>query len=124
MLERVVKLEPAFAPAWHELGVRYYAYGTWWGGADPARQRSLAAHRRALELDPHLLAAAKSIVTHRTETADLDGAYREARELLRHFGSNADTHFALSYVYRYGGLLEDAQRQGGFGRGSDPLAQV
>lgn len=121
MLERVVKLEPAFAPAWHELGLRYYAYGTWWGGANPARQRSLAAHRRALELDPQLIAAARSIVTHRTETADLEGAYREARELLRHFGSNADTHFALSYVYRYGGLLGDAQRQCELARASDPL---
>ena len=29
MLERAVTLEPAFAPAWQALGLRYYDYGTW-----------------------------------------------------------------------------------------------
>jgi DNA-binding winged helix-turn-helix (wHTH) protein/tetratricopeptide (TPR) repeat protein len=121
MLERVVALEPTFAEAWHELGLRYYAYGTWWGGAEPARKRSLEAHRRALELDPDLIDAAQRIVTHHTEIADLEGAYREARRLLEHFGSNADTHFALSYVYRYGGDYEAAQRHCELARHHDPL---
>src|SRR5690606_12726184 len=55
MLERAVMLEPAFAPAWHALGVRYYDYGTYGTGTEVARQKSLAAHRKALELDPDLL---------------------------------------------------------------------
>jgi DNA-binding winged helix-turn-helix (wHTH) protein/tetratricopeptide (TPR) repeat protein len=110
MLERAVALEPDFAPAWNELGIRYYAFGTWWGGGAPAREQSLAAHRKALELDPGLIDAARLIVTHRTETGDLEGAYEDARRLLDHFGPGADTHFTLSYVYRYGGLLEDSQR--------------
>jgi DNA-binding winged helix-turn-helix (wHTH) protein/TolB-like protein len=110
MLERAVALEPTFAPAWQALGLRYYDYGTWWGGAATARQRSLAAHRRALELDPNLIAAARNIVTHRAESADLDGAYRDARRLQDQFGPSADTHFTVAYVYRYGGLLELAQR--------------
>jgi DNA-binding winged helix-turn-helix (wHTH) protein/tetratricopeptide (TPR) repeat protein len=110
MLERVVTLEPGFAPAWQALGIRYYAYGTWFTGAEPARQKSLAAHRKALDLDPELMAAARNIVTHRTEAGDLEGAYQEARRLLEHFGPAADTHFSMSYVYRYGGLLEESQR--------------
>ena len=52
MLERVVALEPEFAPAWEALGTRYYDSGTWYTGAEPARQKSLAAYRKALELDP------------------------------------------------------------------------
>jgi hypothetical protein len=110
MLERAVKLEPTFAPAWDALGVRYYAYGTWFTGAEPARQRSIAAHRKALELDPDLISSAKLIVTYRAEAGDLEGAYHDARRLLEHFGPSADTHFAISYVYRYGGLLEESQR--------------
>ena len=110
MLERAVTLEPGFAPAWEALGLRYYAHGTWYAGAEPARQKSLAAYRKALELDPDLILAARSIVTHRTESGDLEGAYPDARRLLEHFGPGADTHFAISYVYRYGGLLEDSQR--------------
>jgi DNA-binding winged helix-turn-helix (wHTH) protein/tetratricopeptide (TPR) repeat protein len=110
MLEQVVTLEPEFAPAWQALGVRYYAYGTWFTGAEPARQKSLAAHRKALQLDPDLIAAARNIVTHRTEAGDLEGAYQDARRLLEHFGPGPDTHFTLAYVYRYGGLLEESQR--------------
>jgi DNA-binding winged helix-turn-helix (wHTH) protein/tetratricopeptide (TPR) repeat protein len=111
MLERVVALEPTFAPAWNALGIRYYDYGTWFAGAAPARQKSLAAHRKALELDPDLISSAKLIVTYRAEAGDLEGAYHDARRLLEHFGPGADTHFALSYVYRYGGLLDDSQRE-------------
>jgi len=120
MLERAVSLEPGFAPAWHALGLRYYDSYNWWGGAEPARQRSLAAHRKALELDPGIIAAARSIVTHQTESGDLEGAYREARQLLAHFGSGAETDFTLAYVYRYGGLLEEAQRHCELARSLDP----
>ena len=79
-------------------------------GAEPARQQSLAAHRKARKLDPDLISAARNIVIHRTEAGDLEGAYHDARRLLEHFGPGADTHFTLSYVYRYGGLLEASQR--------------
>src|SRR5690606_32092089 len=54
---------------------------------------------------------ARNIVTHRVEGGDLEGAHREARRLLEQFGPSASTHFTLSYVYRYGGLLEASQRQ-------------
>lgn len=110
MLERAVTLEPTFAPAWNALGMRYYDYGTWWGGAAAARQKSLAAHRKALELDPDLILAARQIVTRRAEAGELEGAYRDARQLLDHFGPGPETHFTISYVYRYGGLMEESQR--------------
>jgi DNA-binding winged helix-turn-helix (wHTH) protein/tetratricopeptide (TPR) repeat protein len=110
MLERAVMLEPRFAPAWHALGIRYYAYGTWHQGGARAREQSLAAHRKALELDPELIAAAQNIVNRRAESGDLAGAYDDARRLLEHFGPAPETHFGMSYVYRYGGMLEEAQR--------------
>jgi DNA-binding winged helix-turn-helix (wHTH) protein/TolB-like protein len=120
MLERAVAIEPQFASAWQALGIRYYGYGTWWEGGMEARQKSLAAHRRALAADPTLIDAARSIVTHQAETGDLEGAYREARRLLKHFGPGAETHFTLSYVYRFGGLLEEAQRHCELARSHDP----
>ena len=110
MLERAVTLEPQFAPAWHALGLRYAALWNWHEGGPEARDKSLAAHRRALELDPELSAAARSIVTYRVESGDLGKAYEEARRLFDHFGPKADTHFSLAYAYRYGGLFDEAQR--------------
>jgi DNA-binding winged helix-turn-helix (wHTH) protein/TolB-like protein len=110
MLERAVAIEPAFAPAWQALGTRYYASGTWWEGGMEARRKSLAAHRKAFELDPNYIEAARNIVTHRAETGDLEGAYRDARELLQRFGPGPETYFTVGYVYRYGGMLEESQR--------------
>lgn len=120
MLERAVALEPGFAPAWHALGLRYYELGTWFSGAASAREKSLAAHRRALELDPGLLPAARSILTYRVETGDLRAAHEEARRLFEVFGPSPDTHFAMSYVLRYGGQLEAAQRHCDLALSLDP----
>jgi DNA-binding winged helix-turn-helix (wHTH) protein/tetratricopeptide (TPR) repeat protein len=110
MLERAVELEPHFAPAWFALGVRYYDHGTYGPGAEPARQQSLAAHRKALELDPGLISAARQIVIHLAEAGELEAAYEESQRLLKRFGPSAQTHSALAYVYRFGGLLEESQR--------------
>jgi tetratricopeptide (TPR) repeat protein len=110
MLERAVALEPGFAPAWSALGERYYDHGTYGAGGEPARRQSLPALRKALELDPGLISAARQIVTHLTESGDLADAYPEARRMMSRFAPSAQAHFSLSYVYRYGGMLEESQR--------------
>lgn len=110
MLERAVELDPGFAPAWNALGLRYYEHGTYGTGAEWARQQSLAAQQKALELDPELISAARQIVIHQTESGHLDAAYRRARRLVERRGSASEAHFALAYVYRFGGLLQASQR--------------
>lgn len=110
MLERAVALEPGFAPAWSALGERYYDHGTYGAGGEPARQKTLPALRKALELDPRLISAARQIVTHLTESGELEAAYPEARRMMSRFDASAQAHFSLSYVYRYGGMLEESQR--------------
>lgn len=111
LLERATALEPTFAPAWQALGLRYYETGTWFTTGSVARQKSLAAHRKALELDPQFIGAARNIVTRRAESGDLEGAYGDARQLFDRFGPVVETHFALSYVYRFGGMMDDAIHQ-------------
>jgi DNA-binding winged helix-turn-helix (wHTH) protein/tetratricopeptide (TPR) repeat protein len=120
MLERAVQLEPQFAPAWEAMGIRYYDHGTYGAGGQAARQRSLFALRRAVELDPESIAAARTIVAYRAEEGDLEGAYHEARQLLDYFGPRAQANFALAYVYRFGGLFEAAQRHCELALDSDP----
>jgi DNA-binding winged helix-turn-helix (wHTH) protein/tetratricopeptide (TPR) repeat protein len=110
MLKQVVALDPAFALAWVALGGRYYDHGTYGPGGEQARGQAMAAYRKGLELDPDLISAAAQIVTVLTETGDLETAYREGARLVDKFDASAEAHFALAYVYRFGGLLEASQR--------------
>ncbi len=120
MLQQAVTLDPQFAAAWEALGIRYYDHGTYGTGAEAARQQSLAATRRALELDPQLISAYRTIVTHRAESGDLEGAYREARRLVDRFSTSGQGHFAIAFVYRFGGLFEAAQRHCELALARDP----
>lgn len=109
MLQRAVDRDPDFSPAWIALGRRWYDHGTYGEGRDQARENALAAYQKALAVDPASISAAGGVVTLRTEAGDLEAAYREARRLVDRFDSSARAHFALAYVYRFGGLLKASQ---------------
>ena len=61
MLERAVELDPNYAPAWAEVGQRYYYDATYSKGGELMFQRSNAALERALALDPNVIAAASQL---------------------------------------------------------------
>ena len=111
MLERSVGLDPSFAPAWTDLGLRYYYDASYSGGGAAGMERSNAAYERALALDGNLVTAASYLTQNRVEGGDLSKAYDEAEKLVKRRPDSADAHFTLAYVLRYAGLLEDAQRE-------------
>jgi TolB-like protein len=111
MLERAVQLDPGFAPAWSALGDRYSFDGEYGKGGSQRFEQSDAAARRALSIDPNLVEAAERLVLTRTEGGDLNGSYDEARLLLERRADRARSHFAMSYVLRYAGLLDEAGRE-------------
>jgi hypothetical protein len=111
MLERAVGMDPSYAPAWAALGPRYYYDATYSTGGQQMLQRSDAALERALALDPNLIIAASSLVTNRTERGELAKAYEDAKSLVKRRPDNAQAHFALAYVLRYAGLLEEASHE-------------
>jgi tetratricopeptide (TPR) repeat protein len=62
-----------------------------------------------MALDPTLIGdAAVPLVLRRTEKGKLEAAYEMASALVEQHPDNARAHFALGYVLRYAGLLEDA----------------
>ncbi len=110
-LESAVEIDPNYAPAWSEIGQRYYYDATYSMGGEQMFQNSNAALERALKLDPNLIAGATQLVVNRVDRGELTKAYESAAELVKRRPESAQAHFALGYVQRYAGMLEEATRQ-------------
>jgi serine/threonine protein kinase/Tfp pilus assembly protein PilF len=111
MLERAIGLDPNYAPAWEALGYRYYYDATYSDGGEAIFQRANAAYERALALDPNRVVAAGQLITNRVERGELGKAYVEATALVKRRPESSEAHFALAYVLRYAGMLEDSARE-------------
>jgi eukaryotic-like serine/threonine-protein kinase len=111
MLERAVGLDPSYAPAWGYLGIRYYYDASYSNGGMEMRKRSNAAWERAISLDPNYSFAAAWLATNRVEQGELAKAYQDAKALVARHPESAQAHFALGYVLRYGGAMEESAHE-------------
>jgi TolB-like protein len=111
ILERVVALDPNYAPAWEALGRRRYFDAIYSTGGEAGYQRSNAAYLRALALEPGRVSAAGFLAANEVEGGELDKAYRDARALVQKRPDNAFAHYSLAYVLRYVGRLDEAQSE-------------
>ena len=101
-------MDPDYAPAWGELGIRAYYDATYSDGGEAMYQLSNQACSKALALDPNLTPAAGQLITNLVERGELGKAYEAAQALVKRQPDNAQAHFVMSYVYRYAGLLQEA----------------
>ncbi len=108
VLEHVVAVDPTYAPAWEQLGLRCYFDADYSDGGEPMFQRSNQACERALELDPNRVTAARQLIANRVERGELGKAYQAAQALVKRRPESGEAHFAISYVYRYAGMLEQS----------------
>jgi tetratricopeptide (TPR) repeat protein len=113
MLERVVQLDPGYAPYWLALGGRYYNETHYLRGnkTDELLKKTLAAGERAVALDPHYGAAQYGLAIAHAEHGELLEGYRGAANMLRELPGNEISPFAMSYVLRYTGLEQEAEAQ-------------
>jgi serine/threonine protein kinase/tetratricopeptide (TPR) repeat protein len=111
MLERAVGLDPSYAPAWGALGLRYNYDSAYSNGGEVMHQRSNAALERALALDPNFIPAAGWLITNRVDRGELARAYIDAKALVERHPHKAEAHFALAYVLRYGGAMEESAHE-------------
>jgi TolB-like protein/predicted Ser/Thr protein kinase len=120
MLERAVGMDSSYAPAWSYLGIRYHYDAAYANGGPEMFKRSDAALERALALDPNLIAANAWLITNWVERNDLVKAYQGAKALVARHPENAAAHFALAYVDRYGGAIEESAHECETARSLDP----
>jgi len=113
MLERVVQMDPGYAPYWLALGGRYYNETHYLRGnkTDELLKKTLVASERAVELDPHYGAAQYGLAIAHAEHGELLEGYRAASKMLRELPGNEISPFAMSYVLRYTGLEQEAEAQ-------------
>ena len=108
VLERVVQMDPNYAPAWEMLGVRTYYDAEYGEGGETMFQRSDKAYQRTLELDPDRVVAAGQLITNQVGRGELGKAYQQAEALVKRRPDSAQAHFVMGYVYRYAGMLEQS----------------
>src|SRR5258708_13577954 len=61
-----------------------------------------------------------NLIAERGERGELGRAYDAAADLVRRRPQSADAHFALSYVLRYAGMLDQATQECNSARALDP----
>ncbi len=112
MLQRATDLDPSFARAWSALGLRSYYDYSYSDGGNAAFELSQTAYHRALVEAPDMIGdAAVPLILARVERGDRVAAYRDAKALVAAWPANARAHYALAYVVRYAGLLEESARE-------------
>src|SRR5436190_8048557 len=74
-------------------------------------KRSDSAYERAVALDPNLIFAAAELITNQTTQGEIGNAYAEASALVKNRPESAQAHFALAYVLRYVGLLDQSAHE-------------
>ncbi len=111
VLEHAVQGDPNYAPAWEELGLRYYYDSSYSDGGEEKFQLSTQAYERAVALDPNRIFAAGQLITNRVERGELGKAYESAQALVQRRPESAEAHFVMGYVYRYAGMLEAATKE-------------
>jgi eukaryotic-like serine/threonine-protein kinase len=108
VLEHVVQVDPTYAPAWEQLGLRCYYDADYSDGGETMFQRSNDAYEHAVALDPNRVVAAGQLITNRVERAELGKAYQAGLALVKRRPESAQAHFVMGVVYRYAGMLEQA----------------
>ncbi len=111
MLNRAIQLDPLYAPAYLELGIRYNQFSQVGQETADAFEKSEKALLKALSLKHDLLPALAYLALIYTDIGKHEEAHSLLIRALKINPNDAWIHFSLSYHYRYIGFLEEAEKE-------------
>jgi serine/threonine protein kinase/Tfp pilus assembly protein PilF len=111
VLKQSIQLDSNYAPAFCELGYRTDLLGQSALGAAEEYNKSEQFYLKALSLNSQLLSALTNLSGHYTDVGRNEKAMDLARQALKINPNNAWTHFILSYIYRYAGMLNESEQE-------------
>jgi TolB-like protein/tRNA A-37 threonylcarbamoyl transferase component Bud32 len=112
LAEQSLALDDTFAPAWVELARRKYFRALFTEDTQPSDyDDALDAVLEAERLNPESPQMIHTLAVQLTERDRHEEAWRRLRGWVKRHPNDASGHFALSYLFRYTGLLEEAARE-------------
>jgi eukaryotic-like serine/threonine-protein kinase len=105
---RCLELDPAFAPAWAQLGRCHRVIAKFIEDGDGSTARAEEALRRALELDPQLSVAHKYYAHLEADTGQATAAVRRLLGQAARRGNDPELFAGLVHACRYCGLYEES----------------
>jgi len=108
MLQKSIELDPQYAPSYAHLGFQRRLLEQH-GRVIPSGLKDAEwYYQKSLELNPIQLEALSNLSALYTETNRTEDAMRVIRKMLAINPDDANSHFALGYIYRYAGMLDEA----------------
>jgi serine/threonine protein kinase/Tfp pilus assembly protein PilF len=111
LFEKSIQLDSTYAPAFNELGFRIHKLAAYTLTDVEKLPQAEQAYLRALSLNGELFSALGNLAILYTETGRLRKASELSKQMSEISPNNALAHFALGYVYRYAGLMQEAKKE-------------
>jgi DNA-binding winged helix-turn-helix (wHTH) protein/Tfp pilus assembly protein PilF len=108
MLKKSIQLDPNYAPSYAHLGSHLRLLEQHGKIAPSGMEDVEWYYQKALELNPMSFEAMTNLSGLYTETNRIEEAVVISRRMLEANPNDANTHFALGYIYRYAGMLDEA----------------
>lgn len=110
LLNKSIQLDSTYAPAFAHLGLRYHWLALEGLKGEEAIKSAEEAYLKALSLNGEMISALSNLAKLYTETNRIEQAVELLRKVSNLNPNEASAYFALSYVYRFAGMLDESER--------------
>ena len=111
MLRSAINLDPEFAPAYHEAGIRLHYMAQVGENTSEDLENAIENLNKAISLKENFLQALASLALIYTDIGKHEEAHSLLMRALKINPNDPWIHFSLSYHYRYIGFLDESEKE-------------